>query len=325
MIYFEHKSNEMEDPAVKTCCTLLSSCGLIRDFKSIYQTGKDETPTVSKLQTVTIFLTRILFKLVGIFNNIMDIIFVTKIAESDDENSKYAILMFVVTVIGFLNEHFVAGPYISSQTEIIRDRKDAFVVMATCCLSMLASFWLEDVITILIYFVDEKLYDGDDVNDVTNLFSSIIAGVIAFITAIILLFLWVAQHFGVFNEYLPWNERFQGCRDSFKFLNPTRVGSAMIATLAVAGVIGPVYVGFFYVYLQRTPSDFFLMLLDDDGFLGFGFAFIAVLFLGGLITSFFVLQRFKACCTSPEQARRRFDNLDRDIDDWRDHPNFGRS
>jgi hypothetical protein len=59
-------------------------------------------------------------------------------------------------------------------------------------------------------------------------------------------------------------------------------------------------------------------MLNDDSLLGFGYSFLIVLLLGGLLVAIFFVLRFQVCCTSAEQV----DEFDTDIQEWRDHPKF---
>lgn len=290
----------VNNPGLNAVCATVTCCGTIFDYKSNFQgreneqrpeQGNNGNNIVSSNHTGKhkfawmLALWRVLLWGVAIFNVIMDGIFIGSLYTDKEVEKTYAHLMLGTSLLSIVSELFVYGPLINAYVKIIRDWKDRLEVLTLCFVSALVCYWVEDVTTIYLYFKVDGVYDTDNIADVINLFSSIIAGCISLLSLVILPVIVLAARFGAFDQDSTCCRRCCGvfaCCLYVSFPNddPQRelseeqkkeqrksenIMTALVA-MAIVATVYPSYVAIFQIFLNGGVSGEELVCEDSGPF-----------------------------------------------------------
>jgi Accessory gene regulator B. len=279
----------VNNPGLNAVCATVTCCGTILDYKSNFQGGENKqshpeqgdigndnvassAENAGKNKSAWVLaIWRVFLWGVAFFNFIMDCIFIGSLYTDKNVQKTYAHLMLGTSLLSLVSETFVYGPLINEYIKIIRDWKDRLDVLTLCFVSALVCYWVEDVTTIYLYFKVDGVYDTENIADVINLFSSIIAGCISLVSLVILPLIILAARFGAFDQESTCYKRCSAVFACCLFIssptdNPQRVISEeekkernkreniMIAlvVIAIIATVYPSYVAIFQIYLNQS-------------------------------------------------------------------------
>lgn len=241
------------DSNLRVTCEVLTCCGTIMDCKSNFEA--EDSSTSKKAAWIT-GIWRYLLWAVGLFNMVMDGIFIYKLWTTPGINKNYAYLMLSVTIASLLSEYVIFSPIINKLTANIRHWKDRTELLFFCSFAALISFWLEDLTTIYLYFRVDGVYDTEDLADVINLFSSVAAGLISGASMVLTACITFASVYGAFNEN---DSCFNRCCNCCRCVDTcTKMLDGPLGIVAIITIIGTAYGGYVAVkaiYLKDEVAD----------------------------------------------------------------------
>ncbi|GFH56844.1 predicted protein [Chaetoceros tenuissimus] len=204
-------------------CSSVTCCGCILDYKSIFdedamspdnEDGTNEQSSNERHRFAWILsIWRMILYGVGWFNIILDGFFIYELYTKDDVERKYAHWMLVASFLSLFSEHVIWTPIFNQYSKIIRNWRDRLDLLNTAFVSGLVSYWIEDVMTIYLFFKVDDVFDRDSVADMMNLFASIVAGCLGLVSLFVVPVISAAGDFGAFDQGLSYGKRGCACLD----------------------------------------------------------------------------------------------------------------